>query len=143
MKELRLKDRDVADRSKGLVTYGTVNNIVNGKNEDVQLGSLYGIALGIEVPLEHLIAITLDYDPNARELMTPEEQDLVVRLRHVPFEMRACLEEIIVKVSGIDSPGKLIEAPVRMAKDWLEEETMPDLLEVDTDLKKYSPDQGD
>jgi hypothetical protein len=95
MQELRLTDRDVADSSKGYASYGTVNGLTGAKNNDIQLGSLYGIALGIGVPKEHLVALAFDEDPYERELLTVEEQDLVTRLRRLPFETQTCILEII------------------------------------------------
>lgn len=95
MEKLRLSDRDVAELSKGFVSYGTVNGVANCKNNDVQLASLYGIALGIEVPIEYLIAITFDDDPYERDLLTAEEQDLVARMRRLPFETQACIQGLV------------------------------------------------
>jgi hypothetical protein len=95
MEELRLTDRDVAELSKGYVSYGTVNGLTGAKNNDIQLGSLYGIAIGIGVPLEHLIALAFDDDPYERDLLTAEEQDLVARMRRLPIETQSCIRGLV------------------------------------------------
>jgi hypothetical protein len=105
MEALRMTDRDVANLSNGHVTYGTVNGVVNCKNKDVRLASLYGIALGIDVSVEILIAIALDIPPLERNLLTGQEQDLTTYFRRLSCERQAFILETVKKLSAQESPS--------------------------------------
>jgi hypothetical protein len=86
MEELCLKDRDIERKTKKAVSSGTVNRITNVKNNDIEFGSLYGIAIGIKVPVEHLVALLLDLNPQERNLLSAEEQSLIDNFRRLPFD---------------------------------------------------------
>ena len=54
--EKRLNYREVARRSRGLISYGTVYDIINGRNMNPSLLALRGLAKGLGVTEEELFA---------------------------------------------------------------------------------------
>jgi transcriptional regulator with XRE-family HTH domain len=96
MLELGLTDRDVEKRSRGMVSYGTVNGITNSKHSDIQLASLYGIAMGIGVPKETLFAVAFGEAPEEKQaLLASEEQDLVNHFRQLPLTHQTFILQVV------------------------------------------------
>src|SRR5262245_28322414 len=117
MKELGRSDRDVDNISKSEVSYGTVNRVKNNKNKDVELGSLRGIAIGIEVPVEYLVALALDQDPQERNLLSSEEQDLINYFRRLPFDKQTFILDTVKSLCGQQSTAiEAMIAPVNHHK---------------------------
>lgn len=56
MRELRLSYADVANRSKGEITHGTVWNIVNNRVKEIKQSTLRALAVGLGVPEEELFS---------------------------------------------------------------------------------------
>jgi transcriptional regulator with XRE-family HTH domain len=54
--EKKLNYREVARRSRGLITYGTVYDVINGRNTNPSLAALRGLAKGLGVTEEELFA---------------------------------------------------------------------------------------
>ena len=57
--EKRLNYREVARRSRGLISYGTVYDIINGRNMNPSLAALRGLAKGLGVSEEELFAAAM------------------------------------------------------------------------------------
>lgn len=120
MQQMRLNDRDVDILSKNRVSYGTVNRIRNNRNDDIRLSSLQGISAGIGVPVEYLVALALNQEPNDRTQLTEEEQELITSFRRLPFETQAFILQSIKSFSPHEStssdpsfaPVKFLSAPV-------------------------------
>src|SRR5262245_14645538 len=122
MDELGLNDRDVERKTKKAVSSGTVNRVTNVKNNDIQLGSLLGIAIGIKVPLEYLVALMLDLDPQSRDLLSVEEQNLIDNFRLLSFEQRDFILQTVKSLCAIGvtavegvkvaQPHKMLSNPV-------------------------------
>ena len=54
--EKRLNYREVARRSRGLITYSTVYDVISGRNTNPSLSALRGLAKGLGVTEEELFA---------------------------------------------------------------------------------------
>jgi transcriptional regulator with XRE-family HTH domain len=54
--EKRLNYREVARRSRGMITYGTVYDVINGRNTNPSLLALRGLAKGLGVSEEEIFA---------------------------------------------------------------------------------------
>lgn len=113
MDELRVTDRDVADASKGYVTYGTVNGTANAKNNDLRLSTIYGIALGLQVPKEHLIAIAFEDDPSERNLLSKTEQVLIYYFRRLPFETQAFFLQSMQSLCAQDTSADDVDPAIK------------------------------
>lgn len=55
-KALNLSNRDIADRSGGLISHATAANIGNNSQKGIDLSSIFGLANAFNVPVEEVIA---------------------------------------------------------------------------------------
>ncbi|MEW6213322.1 MAG: helix-turn-helix transcriptional regulator [Acidobacteriota bacterium] len=73
MNERSLTFRQVAARSGGVVSHGTINKIVNGHQEDLEATTLIGLAKGLGVPSEQLLAVIEGKGPKTQEEAEDQE----------------------------------------------------------------------
>jgi transcriptional regulator with XRE-family HTH domain len=92
MKEGSLSYREIARRSRGLISHSTVADIVNERYRDISTSTLRGLARGLGVPEPDMFAIGHGRAAEAGE--DPRELNLLIYFRNLPAERQADLLRI-------------------------------------------------
>lgn len=67
--EKRLNYREVARRSRGLISHSTVGDVLNGRNLNPSIDALRGFAYGLGVTEEEIFAIARGKEPDEKTVV--------------------------------------------------------------------------
>lgn len=129
-----LSSSEVQKRSRNQISFGYVNDIINERTTNPSVEKLQALARGLGVPEDDLFRVARGLP--IEEVANPIEVDLVEKFKRLSKERQ---DEILALLDFYDAR----DTEIKMGADWAAEEALPDVLEINTNLKNYSPGEGD